>query len=93
MLWGTFDLYNETFWPLGLTGSIGKVLTDVHKKFWQKLYQNSTSPKSLWATSHEKSTKWWVYLIHGTFDIYNGTFWSGSISKFLTDVHENFLQK
>ena len=47
--------------------------------------------------STQKSAKWWVYLIRGTFDIYNATIWSwgltGSTAKVLTDVHEIFWQK
>ena len=47
--------------------------------------------------STRKSEKWWVYLIRGTFELYNETIWSseltGSIAKVLTDVHINFLQK
>jgi len=53
LLWGTFEFQNGTFWPWGLTGSTAKVLTDVHEIFWQKLYQNSRSSKSLWTISHE----------------------------------------
>jgi len=37
---GSFDLKHETFWPSGLTGSIAKVLTVIHEKFWQKLCRN-----------------------------------------------------
>ena len=36
LLWVTFDLQNETFWLSGLTGSIAKVLTDVHEKIFNK---------------------------------------------------------
>jgi len=30
-----------------------KGITDVHEKFWQKLCQNSWSPKSPWTIAHE----------------------------------------
>jgi len=53
LLWGTFDLQNGTFWPCGLTGSIAKVLTDVHEIFWQKLCRNFRSPKIPWTISHD----------------------------------------
>jgi len=44
-LWGTFDVYNRKFWPLELTGSISRVLTDVHKIFWHKLCRNPDHQK------------------------------------------------
>ena len=47
--------------------------------------------------STRKSAKWGVYLLWGTFDLQNGTFWpwglTGSIAKRLTDVHEINWQK
>ena len=58
--WVTFDLQNETFWPRGLTGSIAKVLTNVHEKFAQKLCRNSSSPKSPWTIAHENRQNWGV---------------------------------
>jgi len=53
LLWGIFDLQKETFYPWRLTGSIAKVLTDVHEKFWQKWGRNSRSPKSPWTIAHD----------------------------------------
>jgi len=53
LLWGTFELENGTFWSLGLTGSIAKVLTDVHEIFWEKLCQNFRSRKSPWTIAHK----------------------------------------
>ena len=36
---GSFDLLNGMFLPLGLTGSIDKVLTDVQEKFGQNFVE------------------------------------------------------
>jgi len=58
LLWGTFDLQNGTFGPLGLTSSITKVLTDVHELYWQKLSQNFRLSKSLWNIAHDNRQNW-----------------------------------
>jgi len=93
----TFDLENGPFWPWRPTGSIGKVLTDVQVKFWQKWGQNSVSPKRMVNNSTWKSVKEGVYLPWGLFDLENGSFWpwgpTGSICKVLSDVQVKFLQK
>lgn len=45
LLWGSFEVENESVCSLKPTGSIAKVLTDVHEKFSQKRIWNSGSPK------------------------------------------------
>ena len=96
LLWVTFDLQNGTFWPWKLTGSIAKVLTDVHEKFSQKLCQNPDHPK-VHGLYHTKIVKMGGLPALGIFDLQNGTFWpwglTGPIAKVLTNVHEIFLQK
>jgi len=41
-----------------LTGSIVKVLTNVHQKFWLKLCRNSRSRKSPWTIAHKNRQNW-----------------------------------
>ncbi|KAG5572582.1 hypothetical protein H5410_062348 [Solanum commersonii] len=50
---GSFDLKNGQVWTSRPIGSISKVLTDIHEYFWQKLHQNSKSPKYPWTIAHE----------------------------------------
>jgi len=84
------------FWPWGLTSSIAKVVTVVHEKFWQKLDRNPDHQK-VHGHSTWKLAKLGIFQLWGTFDLQNGTFlpWglNDSISKVLTEVHENIFQK
>lgn len=56
LLQNLFDLKNGRFWPLGSTGLISKVLTDVYKFFLTIMTANSGSPK-IHGLAHKKSTK------------------------------------
>ncbi|KAG5607750.1 hypothetical protein H5410_029242 [Solanum commersonii] len=76
---GSFDLKIGPVYSWGPTGSIAKVLTDVHENFWQK--STKWEVYLLWGS---------LDLENGPVCSWGPT---GSITKVLTEVHENFWQK
>jgi len=73
----------------GLNGRTRKILAKIMSEFQiNKKYMDYST---------RKLAKWGVYLLWGTFDLQNGTFWprglTRSIAKVLTDVHDKFRQK
>jgi len=57
---GRFDLKNVMFWPLGITGSLAKVLTVVHENFVTNYVGNPDHQKVHWL-EHTKIGKIWGY--------------------------------
>lgn len=94
LLWGMFEHKNGLVCMWGPSGSIVKVLTDVHeyflsKKSWIMDYKNS------WTISFENRQNRGLLALR-SFQLKNGLFChkeqTRSIIKVLTDVHEKFRQ-